>query len=314
MKNQILEDQCRPEHVRLVWAACIYYSKAKSLQTLFIFLALILPVVGTWFGADNPWLKPYLALCSSLLLVVEIFFASTAQKKWTKTAAKIQEQFDTQVFQLPWNQFVVGSKVEPESVRGVTKGELKKRTQERYETWYHASVAEVPLPLGRLVSQRTNIFYDMRVREKYRSGLVIFLIVLGFGLGAWGVHEGLNWSGLLTTVLVPFTPLAAIVAREFRRQADAIDALTSLRSEVEKLWTKAMQEPTAPFLQDSRNLQDAIYRNRTSNPLVWDWVYEWYRNGNEDDTKHGAADYVEQAKRALAEAEKKVVEKDEEPK
>lgn len=301
MENEILAKQKHPDRVLLNRAQCTYYSRAKVLQTLFLAVALLLPAIGANWGADHPEIKPYLALISTVVLVVEIFFGSRAQKQCTKTAAKIQEQFDTEVLNLPWNDFVVGSKVEPELVRSATRDTVSPDDQRKFETWYHDSVATIPLPLARLVCQRTNISYDMRVREIYSRGLLVGLFLLGIALSFWGLHEGLNVSGLLTSVLVPFTPLAALIARELRKQADTIETLTSLKLTFDKLWAKAMKDPhTTSLEQDARNLQDAIYRNRTSNPLVYDWVYKLTRKNNEDVSMHGAAYYVEQARHSLA--------------
>jgi hypothetical protein len=118
-----------------------------------------------------------------------------------------------------------------------------------------------------------------------------------------GVHEQLIFSTLILNIVVPFVSLAAFVLREHRKQSDAVETLTSLKSEVEKLWAKALKNPwSADLDQDSRNLQDAIYRNRTLNPLVYDWVYWLSRKINEDSAHHGAETLVAEAQRSLAEA------------
>lgn len=301
--NDIPSDQNHEERLDLLRAQRAYYLRAKRLQTVFLVLALLLPWVGAILGADHPDIRPQLAIFSIVLLLLEIGVATRVQRDWVKTAARVQEQFDTEVFQLPWNQFVVGSKVDPEVIRSVTRKPITTAQRKDLEGWYEHCVRSVPLTLGRLVCQRTNITYDMRVRGTYAWGLLVTAIFLVIFLLYRGLHEGLSISDLLLTILVPFTPLAAFVLREHRKQSDTVENLTTLKSEVDKLWAKALKTvDSVELAQDSRNLQDAIYRNRTSNPLVYDWVYWLMRKLNEDTARHAAETLVADAKRSLAQA------------
>lgn len=298
--NDIPSHQKHDYRLNLLRAQRTYYGRAKYLQTVFLVLALVLPWVGALWGADHPEIRPKLALASIVLLLLEIGLAIRLQRDWVKTAARIQEQFDTEVFELPWNQFVVGSRVDPEVIRSVTRKPTTAAQRKDLEGWYEHCVGSIPLPLGRLVCQRTNITYDMRVRKTYAWGLLVTATLLVMFLLNGGLHEDLSFSDLLLTVLVPFMPLAAFVLREHRKQTDAVENLTTLKAEVDKLWAKALKTPDSTELgQDSRNLQDAIYRNRTSNPLVYDWVYWLMRNINEDSARHAADTLVAEAKRSL---------------
>ncbi|SER72255.1 hypothetical protein SAMN02982919_02881 [Giesbergeria anulus] len=298
--NEIIHDQNRDDRLDLLRAQRTYYRRAKRLQTMFLILALILPWVGTIWGTDDPKIRPMLALTSIMLLLFEIGLGTRVQRDWVKTAARIQEQFDTEVFQLPWNQFVVGSKVDPEVIRAVTLKPITAAQRKKVEGWYEHCVGSIPLLLGRLICQRTNITYDMRVRKAYATGWLVLASVLIAFLMYRGVHEGLTFSDLLLNVIVPFIPLAAFVLREHRKQSDTVETLTTLKSEVDKLWAKALKTPSsAELAQDSRNLQDAIYRNRTSNPLVYDWVYWLRRKLNEDLARHGAETLVADAQHSL---------------
>lgn len=240
------------------------------------------------------------ALASIILLLLEIGLATRLQRDWVKTAARIQEQFDTEVFQLPWNQFVVGSRVDPEVIRSVTRKPTTANQRKDLEGWYDHCVGSVPLPLGRLICQRTNITYDMRVRKTFAWGLLISAILMVVFLLHHGLDEDLSVHELILTILVPFMPFAAFVLREHRKQSDTVESLTTQKSEVDKLWAKALKTPDSNELgQDSRNLQDAIYRNRTSNPLVYDWVYWLMRKLNEDSARHAAETLVAEVKRSL---------------
>jgi hypothetical protein len=298
--NEITNDQNRDDRLDLLRAQRAYYRRAKRLQTAFLFLALILPVAGVFWGATSPNVRPMLALSSIGLLLLEIGFVTRVQRYWVKAAARIQEQFDTEVFQLPWNQFVVGSKVDPEIIRLVTRKPITAAQRKDLEGWYENCIGSLPLPLGRLICQSTNITYDMRVRKVYAVGCFILAILLISVPIYYGVHKDLTLSALLLNI-VPVTPFAAFALREHRKQSDTVESLTTLKSEVDKLWAKALTTAnSAELAQSSRNLQDAIYRNRASNPLVYDWVYWLNRKVNEDLARYRAKDLVAEAQRSLA--------------
>ncbi len=302
--NDIPGDQNRDDRLDLLRAQRTYYGRAKHLQTAFLILALVLPWVGVFWSVEYPEIRPKVALASIVLLLLEIGLATGLQRDWVKTAARIQEQFDTEIFQLPWNQLVVGSKVAPEIIRSVTRKPITAKKRKDLEDWYEHCVGSVPLPFGRLVCQRTNVAYDMEVRKTFAWGLLITAIgMVVFLIYHHGFQEGISFADLLLTVLVPYMPFAAFVLREYRRQYDTVESLTTLKSEVDKLWAKAVKIPDAAELrQDSRNLQDAIYRNRTSNPLVYDWVYWLMRKLNEDSARHAVETLVAEVKRSLTPA------------
>lgn len=300
-KNEICRRQNDPQRLDQLRAQRIYYRRAKRLQTVFLVAALVLPWVGLLWGNSTQEIRPLLALVSVLLLLFELGAGVRLQREWVKTAARIQEQFDTEVLGLPWNSFVAGSKVDPESIRAVTLQPITPAEKIKLEGWYERCVEKIPLALARIVCQRTNITYDMRVRERYSMGCLILAGSMLVYFLARGVCDGLTLSALLLNVLLPFIPLGAFVLREHRKQVDTVDSLTTLKSETDKLWSKALKSPDSPDLeQDSRNLQDAIYRNRTSNPLVYDWVYWLSRKFNEDLARHAAATLVAEAQYNLS--------------
>lgn len=300
LKNNIAISQNRDDRLDLLRAQRVYYGRVKWMQTVFLVLALALPWAGALWGADKPQLRPLLVLVSIALLLGEIGFATRVQRKWVKTAARIQEQFDTDVLELPWNQFVVGSRVDPEAIRSVTRKPITSKERAELEGWYAKHAGALPLQLARLVCQRTNIAYDMNVRNAYVTGLSVVAASFFCYLLYRGVAEGLSFDSFLLSVAVPFMPLAAHVLRECRKQSDAVEGLITLKSEVEKLWSKALKAPNLTELaQDSRCLQDAIYRNRSSNPLVYDWVYWLVRKFNEDLAIHAAQVLVGEAQRSL---------------
>lgn len=305
LQNDIPTRQVLEENKRLLRARDRNYRAAKVTQGIMVILSIILPIVGIWFGLSVPEVRPYLALSGLILLVLETALIEQIQKDRLKRGAKLQEQFDTEVFRLPWNRFVTGAQVEHEDVRSLSAKPLSKTREAHFQAWYEECVGRLPLHLARLVCQRTNISYDARLRRKYGNRLLILTIVFGVSLLYAGLTLGLKFPDLVMTLVVPFMPVLTWALKERLQHANAAASLTNLSGEWEKIWTRALSGSNAAAITtESRALQDAIYQHRERSPLVFDWVYSWFRSSNEDEAHHAAEELVAKAEKALREESK----------
>lgn len=299
LTNDIPTMQLRPELLALMRARRRVYSRAKLVHGLFVLVSVALPVLSVILSASPPDVKAYFALTALILLLLDIGVIEGAQKDRLKKGARLQEEFDVTVMDMPWNRFVAGAKVDPEDVRAASAKPLSKKAEAELIGWYEPCVGDVSPSFGRLICQRTNITYDSRIRRMYGSVLLYIAILLGIGLLFTGLIFKLNFSDMVLTVLVPVTPVLGWALREHRKQMDAANALVNLKSEFEKLWDKALNgSDPSELRQGSRQLQDALYQHRASSPLVFDWVYGLLRSANEDTARHAAQSLVVQAKHA----------------
>jgi len=299
-------EQNKPARIELLRAQRRFYGRAKMWQNLFSGLALLLPALGIYFSTTSPEVRPFLGLGSIVILLLEVEVISRLQRENSKRGAKVQEQFDTEVLGLEWNKLVAGSRVDPEDIRAITTGSLSEAERLRLLNWYEPPIATLPLSFGRLICQRTNLTYDSRVRTRYANFLLCFAIFMAVGLIGFALWKKLPMDDAILNLFLPALPLAAFVLREHRKQRDTVESLTTLKSEVEKLWDKATGGASSETLTtDSRALQDAIYRHRASNPLVYDWLYDLLRDRDEDLTRHATEKLVAQAQAALKTRETK---------
>lgn len=300
LKKNIPTRQASDENRGLLRARHRNYRAAKVTQGVLVLLSIILPVIGVWIGPQEPEIRPYLALASLILLVMETALFDRIQKDRLKLGAKLQEQFDTDVFDLPWNRFVTGAPVEHEDVRRLSAKLLSEKREAHFQAWYEVCIGRLPLHLARLIGQRTNISYDVRLRRRYGDWLLTLTILFGVALLYAGLYKGLQFPELIMTLVVPFLPVLTWALRERMQQANAAISLTNLNGEWEKIWTKALGGADAEALTvESRSLQDAIYQHRERSPLVFDWVYFIFRSANEDEAHHAAEDLVRKAEKAL---------------
>ncbi|MFH7043532.1 S-4TM family putative pore-forming effector [Paucibacter sp. JuS9] len=295
-EHRIDIEQNKPERLELLRAQRRFYSRAKNCQNLVAITALLLPTLGLLFGTRFPEIRPYLGFASIALLLLDVAVLSPRQRASSKAGALVQEQFDTEVLKLDWNKLVAGSRVDPEELRAIASGQMSDKEKKGFENWYEGAISTLPLSVGRLLCQRTNVVYDLGVRRKYSAALFCIAGVLGVGLFSVGLYHGLKLDELIISVGLPMLPLVSFVLREYRKQEDTIESLKTLKGEIEKVWDKALVGASAEDLTlSSRALQDAIYRHRASNPLVFDWLYYRLRNKSEAQARHAAEKLVAEA-------------------
>ncbi|OKS58516.1 S-4TM family putative pore-forming effector [Pseudomonas syringae] len=300
LQNNIPTQQASDVNRSLLRARHRNYRAAKVTQGLLVLVSIILPIIGVCVGPQFPEIRPYLALASLILLLMETALFDRIQKDRLKRGAKLQEQFDTDVFGLPWNRFVAGAQVEHEDVRRLSAKPLSKKREAHFHAWYEVCVGRLPLHLARLIGQRTNISYDARLRRRYGGWLLTLTILFGVVLLFVGLYKGLQFPDLIMTLVVPFLPVLTWALRERMQQVNAAISLTNLNGEWEKIWIKALGgADVATLATESRALQDAIYQHRERSPLVFDWVYSTFRPTNEDEAHHAAEDLVHKAEKVL---------------
>lgn len=305
LRNDIPTRQGSDENRNLLRARHRNYRAAKVTQGLLVMMSILLPVLGVCIGPQDPDIRPYLALASLILLVMDAALFDRIQKDRLKRGAKLQEQFDTDVFGLPWNRFVTGAPVELEDVRRLSAKPLSKNREAHFQSWYEVCIGRLPLHFARLIGQRTNISYDTRLRRRYSGWLLTLTLLFGVALLYVGLYKRLQFPDLIMTLVVPFLPVLTWALRDRTQQANAAISLTNLNGEWEKIWSKALGgADVAALTAESRSLQDAIYQHRERSPLVFDWVYFVFRSANEDEAHHAAEDLVRKAERALGEGVK----------
>lgn len=292
-EHRIDIEQNKPERLELLRAQRRFYSRAKNYQNFVAITALLLPLLGILFGAEFPAIRPYLAFGSIALLLLDVAILAPKQRACCKAGAKVQEQFDTEVLKLDWNKLVAGGRVDPEELRAIASNPMTNEEKKWLENWYEGAITNLPLSVGRLLCQRTNVVYDLRVRRTYSGALLGVAVLLLVGLIAVGLHQGIKVEELILSMVLPVLPLMNFVLREYRKQEDTIESLATLKGEVEKVWENALAGASDEELTlSSRALQDAIYRHRASNPLVFDWLYNRLRKKSEAQAKHAAEKLV----------------------
>jgi len=286
----IVQKQELAENIELLAAQKNLYSRAKNIIGLQMMLSIPVAICAAITTIVKPELKGYMALWGILVVVFDLFVFTPWAKKLRDSAARIQELFDTKVMGLDWNEISVGKKPEPELVHEeARKHGLKDEDIAGLRQWYPVIIDEVPEIFGIIISQRSNVWWDCKMRRKYALFIRVLLVCIALGLVGYGLYEKKDMFEFLAYIVAPLASTYVFGYRQMMEHGDAADRLDKLREVAEKIWTDAKSGKDAASLkQKCRTLQDQIFDHRKKNPPIFDFLFKWFRDGNESLMNKGA--------------------------
>lgn len=277
-QNSIQSKQNQDWSLKLLAAQRQLYSEAKALRKYRTWAATGVAMTGLFVGTIWPGTLTVVGPIGALVAVAERLIASMERHR-IRVAANVQEQFDTEVFGLPWNNMATGSKVEPERISSAQarfKGDRAKLLD-----WY-PSTSGIPCPNNVLVCQRTSLYWDSNLRLGYSALVVASLVLLAALTLALGLIRHLSLLEFLLLYLPPLSAFIGGVDVAIQHGRHANDQ-RELKERVESVWGQALQKDSTVTLPDCRVIQDCIYRLRTAAPSVPDWWYQLRRERYQDD-------------------------------
>ena len=281
MMNSIIQTENTELQLKRLAAQRKLYSRAKRMLSSQIIVTVVLVVVWSLVVLAFPSLKVYAAVWGLFALVLDFAVFAPLQSSLKAKAAGIQEFFDCDVLVLPWQEIKAGPPPDTETVTEWSR--LK--TGEDYDSlklrnWYSVEAGEAPLPIGRLMCQRANCWWDAKLRRRYAVWVVVATAGT-FGFTALvGLLGRVSLEHFLLSGVVPFLPVFVIGIRQFTDQRQAATRLDDLKKHSERLWREALSGAVAAdeLTRRSRTLQDELFEQRRRNPLIPDWVYRRLRD------------------------------------
>lgn len=279
----IVQRQNLPENIERLAAQRNIYSRVKNIIGLQMMLSVPVAICAAITTIVKPELKGYVALWGILVVVFDLFVFTPWVKKLRDSAARIQELFDSNVLGLDWNEVSVGKRPEPELVH--EEAEKHGMNEERIaglRNWYPKIIDTVPEICGIIISQRSNVWWDARMRRKYALSIRVVLVFVALGLISYGLYEKKDMFEFLAYIVTPLAATYVFGYRQMIEHGDAADRLDKLKDLSEKIWSDAIASKDAVTLKlKCRTLQDQIFDHRKKNPPIFDFVFRWFRDGNE---------------------------------
>lgn len=272
------------------------YARATVWQLVQFAATVILPMAFAVLAIACPQLRAGLATASLLLVLIDIMLFDRLQKRLLQRAAKIAEQYDHEILQLPWNDFVVGEKIDPEDIEEAAAAYPKNSSsQKKLVDWYPVAVERAPLHVARIACQLANLRYDATLRKFYAA--VVLWLPAAIFISAVLVAGFLNlaWGDVVLSVFAPATPIIVWSLRERFRHRDTAAAQEIVKATADDFWRGIKDRNENECADRAREFQDAIYLRRVSSPLIFPFIYGLLRNKMEAQMNKGADERLTQA-------------------
>jgi hypothetical protein len=286
--------QNEPYLIELRQAAAAVHEQALRVESVRIGVSLILATSGI-FAAFFRLVLPPIAIAGAVWAVVLATGINPWVKGLAKCAATLQEMFDVEVFELPWNKTICGSRLPRfDCSQLARKFTLRGGRADRFRDWY-VNVGGIPQPYDILFCQLQNLAWDARLRHRW-SHIVLALVIAWIGLGALvGFFADLTLRETLVSWYLPAMGAFLLAFENYRGQVEVASERERLMQIVQSELKKAKKPPLSKselkqIVTASREIQDVIFATRKHTARVPNWFYSRYRPGDEQDFRVGADD------------------------
>lgn len=278
------------------------YTDAKTIFAWQVVICGPLSVGIAYLGMLYPQLKSYAALWGFVVSLLDALWLTPWTKRLRTTAAQIQELFDCDVLDLPWEEVKSGKRPDPELIK--EQSDRYKRWAHKLPpiiNWYDTQVGELPLYIARIACQRANCWWDANQRRRYANVVLISILTLFIAALFFSIVRGFTLEMFVLGVCAPLSPAIILGFRQYMDQTEAASRLDNLKTHSERHWSDALSgEELGKVSAKSRILQNEIFDHRKKSPLLFDVVFKCLRNDYELRMNHGTSELAAEAQKKLS--------------
>lgn len=276
MGNGIAERQNSEKNIARLAAQRQLYRDVGAItggNILSVIISIVFAVIQE-VATDWTWVKPALCVVSLVLLLVSDFLSKTEKQK-RELAAAIQHEFDVDVFQMPWDGKLFGSRrdLNCEIVEASKKILNNKSEKELLYDWYAVGIDKLQLHEGIAACQKENFNWDAGLRKRYKRLIFMILALIVIIPIVMCLIKGQTVRELLIVVFMMLPAYKWLFCTQ-RELEDDLRRLESLERIVYSTGKKQMD-----LLQFT---QKEIYVHRKSAVKVPDVIYNFFKDNDED--------------------------------
>lgn len=280
--NKIVETQNTDKNIARLASQRQLYNDIEVLDKINLCFSVIIPLgfaaIQEIAGWD--WAKVVSGCVSIAMLVLSLAISSQGKAKKT-LAASIQQEFDIDVFQMPWDNRLFGKRknLNSEIAKYSKKILNDDRKKNKLYNWYRTEVDSFPLNKAILVCQKENFSWDAGLRKRYR----IFVLVFVAGIIIVSVGISLLKGDSVQNLLLRFV----IILPALRWFVNVISGLNDDLKRMESL-ENVLYSAEDKQMIDLQFIQKEIFENRKSAIKIPDWFYNIFRDNDEDRERRSA--------------------------
>lgn len=276
----MFENQNSLTSIELLSAMRYFYDQAKKLKAITLLFSIILPLIYMGYRYAKNILNVELfydtyLISGGLLWIIIMYFMERVEKDYIAMAAKTQEKFDINLFQIEKNDVLIYDDISQETIYDAAKS-YKGNRDDLYD-WYGKTDNEVPHNLKVLIAQRMNIIWGNELKKKYKFLLFILMAVgsvLSIGLA---IYFNMVFVDTLIFLFFPLIPLFYLALKSIHLLKKQIKSNQVIN---EKILNDCKQlQKTNKIKRRCRLYQDYIYReNRINSILIPNWFYKFFKD------------------------------------
>jgi hypothetical protein len=200
-----------------------------------------------------------------------------------KQAARIQEEYDTSLYEMPWNDVVADKKVSISDTDGPARIYLEKVGDSSLKNWYLNFPINVDALIMRMLCQSKNLGWDARIKRKtsFILSIIMAVNVVLFTISMLFANiEFLKFIAFVA-ILMPVYQFYQRFVSENKKAAERADGLRiRVENALEEVAEKGLLE-IDKFEKLTRSIQDQIFAYRAAGNPVPDYVHKRFRQEDE---------------------------------
>lgn len=274
--NDITTRQNNPNLIELLKAQRVAYSQCKKFlifDVVSVIIAILFPLLTLKYPNYQNTINAFGVLWTASYLLTEVY-----RKNKTTQGAIIQEQFDTELYNIKWNEVLCKDKANIDTIQDLAS----KYSKNDLQNWYSTKIDNtLPNEISILLCQRINFSWEISQRQKFVTFLSI-IAILYYGIYVViGFRNNVGFD--LLVMLSPsisflvYSVLNVISLRSHVKSKN--ETLKFIDRELENFQQSRTSLPTSETL---RQIQDVIFTERTVPEKVPDWFYRLNKSKNEN--------------------------------
>ena len=278
--NDIFIEQNKPENIKIVCSFRQSYYLAKRLLLAQIYVTVILTVcfssakfLLTLASID---IAAYAALYSVLVFIIDFFILQPLISKRRTDGAKLQEEFDCNVFKLQWDEIIAGKKVDRDLI-DVLSTDYKNRVNgevSKCKDWYPEEYKVFEMNRAIFACQKTSLVYDIKLRKRFNFLIVRNTILLSVLLATLCLIKDLYIQSFMLYVVLPLLPAVILAKKLHNEHEKSIKCSADLKTLIEDIQAK-----DCPITaNDIKSVQAKIFTNRKDSALIPEKAYSKLRD------------------------------------
>lgn len=274
--NNITTKQNQHKLIELLKAQRIAYSQCKTFQLfdlVSISIAVLFPLLTLEFPDCQNKINAFGVLWTIAYLITEVY-----RKNKTTQGAIIQEQFDTQLYDMDWNSILCKEKESIDVIHRLS-GQYKKND---LSNWYSINIDRLlPKEIAVILCQRINFSWEITQRKYFVSLLAVLTSIYYLIFIAIGFHNNVGFYDLLV-LLSPSISFLIYSVLNILSLKGHIKSKTETLKHIDKELENYKTNRITPEPKTLRQIQDIIFNERTVPEKVPDWFFRLYKSKNEN--------------------------------